>query len=408
MFYRPNFIIASPLWGYAILVFLLGLQDALMSYATPVFLEYQLNNSLYMGLLMSVASLAGLFFDLLLSHFFSQKSFRFFLLAAVGSAGVFSGLMLFWSPIIVHLIISLAIWGFYYELSQFSHFNFIHTFLKKEDHARAWGVISLIKATAYMLGPLLAGWLIVSDFQPIFRGVLFLVALVLLATFLFLKSIFPHHQTVEKEIPQHGLSQELKIWRLLFARIWPLWLFVLAMLMIDASFWSIGAILSEELRHTHPLGGLLLTVYMLPSLFVGWVTGRLAGPWGKKRIAFGAGLMYGLMLFSLGWVNSVPLLLGLVFLSSIFGAVAMPEILAVFQDFVGRLGILGSEIVSLERSAENLAFILGPILAGGLAQLFGFQLTLAIMGVFLFLVASLAIMVVPRKIHLPQKKLETV
>jgi predicted MFS family arabinose efflux permease len=95
----------------------------------------------------------------------------------------------------------------------------------------------------------------------------------------------------------------------------------------------------------------------------------------------------------------------LILVAATFGAVAVPEILAVFEDFMARLGEFGGEVISLERSAENLAFIVGPALAGAIALVVGFQETFTVMGGVLFLVASLAFLVVPRKIRLPQQEL---
>jgi MFS family permease len=184
-----------------------------------------------------------------------------------------------------------------------------------------------------------------------------------------------------------------------------LWLFVVVIFLVDASFWSVGAILSEELRKAHVWGGMVLTVYMLPSLVVGLGVERMARPLGKKRIAFIAGMVYGLLLMMVGIMPSVPLLLLLILVAATFGAVAVPEILAVFEDFMARLGEFGGEVISLERSAENLAFIVGPALAGAIALVVGFQETFTVMGGVLFLVASLAFLVVPRKIRLPQQEL---
>jgi hypothetical protein len=113
----------------------------------------------------------------------------------------------------------------------------------------------------------------------------------------------------------------------------------------------------------------------------------------------------GLLLLVAGLMPSLVGLLTLVLLASTLGAVAVPEILAVFQDFVVRSGVFGNEIISLERSAENLAYILGPMLAGGIALVMGFQETFTVMGGILFLAASLAFLVVPRKIRLPQQEL---
>jgi hypothetical protein len=329
-------------------------------------------------------------------------------LAALGAALIFPLILLFLPLTIIFLILAMIVWGVYYEFSQFSHFNFVHAFLTKEEHAHAWGVISVFKATAYIVGPLLAGWLIGLGMNFAFKTVLVLVAVGFLGLAVFLKRNHKGQKTVGDEANHPGFWQELAIWRTLMAKVWPLWLFILAVFLIDASFWSVGTVLSEQLRQVHPLGGLLLPLYMLPSLLVGWLADKASRPWGKKRVAFLAGMSYGLLLLVVGLMPSPVGLLALVLIASTLGAVAVPEILAVFQDFVARSGVFGNEVISLERSAENLAYILGPVLAGGIALVMGFQETFTVMGGILFLAASLAFLVVPRKIRLPQQELEKI
>ena len=51
--------------------------------------------------------------------------------------------------------------------------------------------------------------------------------------------------------------------------MWPVWLFTVVIYLIDASFWTSGAILSEELKHIHPYGSWLLPLYIVPFLFAG-------------------------------------------------------------------------------------------------------------------------------------------
>jgi MFS family permease len=403
--YRSDQLVVSPLLGYVVVVFLMGLQDAVMSYTAPVYMEQVLGNSLVMGVLMGVAALTGLCFDIILSRWCDQRSFRFFLSATLVTAFVFPLILLLLPPTVVILILAMMIWGMYYELSQFAHFNFIHLSVNKEGHARAWGVISVFKAAAYMVGPLLAGSLVGWGMNWVFKVVLGLAGLVFLALVIFLKSFDKEKVAVEKKVNARSFWRELGIWRVLMRKVWPLWLFVVVIFLVDASFWSVGAILSEELRKAHVWGGMVLTVYMLPSLVVGLGVERMARPLGKKRIAFIAGMVYGLLLMMVGIMPSVPLLLLLILVAATFGAVAVPEILAVFEDFMARLGEFGGEVISLERSAENLAFIVGPALAGAIALVVGFQETFTVMGGVLFLVASLAFLVVPRKIRLPQQEL---
>ena len=74
---------------------------------------------------------------------------------------------------------------------------------------------------------------------------------------IFLKSFDKEKVAVEKKVNARSFWRELGIWRVLMRKVWPLWLFVVVIFLVDASFWSVGAILSEELRKAHVWGGMV-------------------------------------------------------------------------------------------------------------------------------------------------------
>lgn len=304
----------------------------------------------------------------------------------------------------------MLIWGVYYELIAHSNFRYINENLSVHDHPKAWGLISLFKSTAYVIGPLAGGILLERFIKlPFIASLLvFMIAGVgYLWLFKSFRKVTGGINLVQGEpsmVRKRWLGEFITLIKLM-KTVWPLWLFILALFLVDASFWSVGAVLTEELRNISPFGGLLLTLYMLPSLFVGVFIQKLAKPWGKKKIAFFCGCVGGLLLWCAGWTTGTAILLLLVFFSSVCGAIAVPEMMATFEDYVVRLKEYGGEMVSVERLAENAAYVIGPILAGGLSVGIGTRLTLGASGLFLMLVSIICVLVVPRKIRMPRTEL---
>lgn len=398
--------VASSLIAFSIVGFFVSLADAVVSYVSPVYMQVILNDSFLMGTIMASSSVVGLLADILIGEWFGNKRYNFFLFWGLFLGIMFPLSLYFLPPIVPIFILAMGIWGIYYEFLVFSSFHFIHEHQKPADHAHAWGVLTSFKAAAYLLGPLLASSLIISDIRLPFlaSASLFLVGLV--GLFILKRSIKEksRHKHIS-DIKRISVLHELKIWKKLLTKIWPVWLFVLSIYVVDATFWSIGAVLSENLRQLHPYGGLLLPMYVLPFLFAGFLSREAALPYGKKRAAFLAGVFNGVFLVLAGFITNISILLVTVFVASVFTAIAIPEILAVIEDYVARLGIHSNEMVGLGRSAVSLGYVIGPIFAGGVAMIFGYQKTLSVVGGAIIVVSLIALIATPKKILMPQKKL---
>ena len=69
----------TPIIVYAFIIFFLGLGDALMAYAAPIYIESIFRNSFYMGLVLSLSSLFGLFLDVLTDKYFPNMTYKKYL-----------------------------------------------------------------------------------------------------------------------------------------------------------------------------------------------------------------------------------------------------------------------------------------------------------------------------------------
>lgn len=406
---RPALALIS--FGLIQVSFYLG--ESMMSYLAPLILESHLRSPALMGLIIGSSSLFGLVADSILGRMSNRRSFAFLLISLLLLAPTFPIFMLFGQQGAIFFLAAMAIWGIYYELLYFGNYRFIHTFLSSQQHAIGWGTLETFRALAASLGPIIAGYLLGQTFEPALRVsfYLFLTSLVLGLAFLkIFRQIKPIHlqnpeeQTPSPPEPHHQLQT---LWTL-FRYVWPLWLCDFALIMVDATFWTVGPLFSESLKDLHPLGGLLLTAYVLPSMFVGLLAAPLGKRTGKKAMAFMGLLGSGVCLVLLRLVSEPVAVLSLVSLSAICGGLAYPNLVATFEDYVVRLHRHSGEMIALERSAVNIAYVVGPLLAGIGVSLVGYQMTFSSLGVLVILIAVVCLSVVPSKIRMPQAKLASV
>ena len=171
---------------------------------------------------------------------------------------------------------------------------------------------------------------------------------------------------------------------------------------IDATFWTTGAVWTEALSTRNFWGSLFLPLYTLPSLFMGIVIARWGIVSGKKRLSEKFLLFSGLFLVLLGVSSSIFLQLFFVFISSILLSAAFPLVDAVYSDIVARMGRERRHLIGLSRSTISIAYIVGPILAGFIANAVGASLTFSVVGFFAFLVSVILLLTTPKKLRLPQ------
>lgn len=380
-----------------------------MSYVTPLVIESYTSNQFLMGIIFSFSSLVGLIADPLIPFFFGKKDYRFFVILVFIFALIFP-LVLLWLPTsTLVLLLAMATWGIYYEAMVFAKFNFVKEQMNSHQHALSWGVLSSFSSLSYTIGPILAGFFLASNFAHAYQIVIVLLILSFVAFLPNLKTKIDatRNQTTSKQ-EKRSFSQEIMAWGLLLKRTWPIYLFLTTLTILDATFWTIGPLLSEELRLIHPLGGLLLPLHIAPTLLVGLFTDKIARYAGKKKAAFFAALLSGLILFLSSFFYEVSIFLSLVFISSVAFAISLPEILAVFEDYVTRLKDNHNDMIGIQGSAGSLGYVLGPILAGFIASQIGNQLTFGAIGLLLSMVSLLCLLIVPKKIKMPQGELEAI
>lgn len=377
-----------------------------MSYYSPIYIEQNVKNGFLMGLVLSVSSLIGVISDFLLSRVSKERGFRIFFISAIIGAVLFPLSLLLFPPWVPILLFAMIVWGVYYELIGFSNFVFIKGNIPREKYPTAWGITETLKSSAYFVGPILAVFLIDRGPKvPFISSLGFYFFCFVAFALLFSLKIKRHSGAIIVKEEQISIRHTLNIWKILMQRVYPLYMFLFTITVIDATFWSVGAVFSETFKNTSFLGRFIIPIYMLPSLGLSIFAGSAAKPFGKKRVAFLCGIGTGLGLLAAGFVHNIYLVLIAIFFSSMFSAIAIPEVAASFEDYVSRLGKFGPHMIGLQSSAISSAYVVGPIVAGAFSSIVGNQETFAVVGGMMLVVSIVALIITPRKLKMPQAEI---
>jgi len=389
------------------LLFIIALGDALMSYTTPIFLEENLNNTLFMGIVFSTSSLVGFIFDIYAGAYLKNKTHNFFLISTAIVAISFPAILIFLPKHVFFYILAMAMWGIYYEARSFSQFTYIKNWIPKPSYSFAWGAIQNIGSLAYLLGPILASYLLMRTTETPLYFALALFSLGFLCTLMIMRNLDKsvHHKEVLGD--NVSLIKELRVWKVLSGRLWMIWIVWFLLWCVDAAFWSVGILLAENLKEVSTYGWYFIPLYMLPKTFTGSFVPKLSQVSGKKYLTFVTAIVGGVALIFLGIGTNIYTLLLFNFISSAAISLAMTAMSATFEDYISRVGKYGPELIGLEQTASSLGYIIAPIGMAAIATVLTDQLAFAVLGGIITLVSGLALLIVPRKVKMPQERLNS-
>jgi MFS family permease len=391
----------------SVILFFVYLGDAILSDWVPTFMQGVLGGSMLMGLVFSFSSVVGFVTDFTFPRFLKKFKPRKLFLMAMGMGLVFAGILLWttsWSWVAL-VLLAMAVWGVYYELLWFGSAQFVCDGVPLESRSGVWGVIGIFKSLAYFLGPIMGTWLAVS------RGnstvIVMAAAMMCLAYVIWMltkKSERSYVMEIETE-NNFNVWEEIGHWRVLFVHVWPALLISLMMGIIDATYWTTGTVMSDNLAKGNALGGMFLPLYMLPTIFMGVILARWGVYKGKKKIAEMFLLVSGGLLICLGLKENLYVTLLLSFMIGVTLSISWPMVDAVYTDILARMGRERKHMVGLPSSMISLSYVVGPIVAGVIASKVGEKMTFAVIGVMVTVVAAILLLVTPRKLKLPQAEI---
>ncbi len=392
--HRALFIISLTL-------FFIRIFDGILAYAVPLLVIEQGFSRTQMGMIIGFSSLAGATFDIVLSHVLTKVSYkRLFLFLFVTC--LFYALTLWGAQTLLVFLLAMAMWGIYFDFMSFATFDFVARELPKDEHSAGFGVLDIFKSLGYLLAPLLSGLVIIDRVND--RTFIFALIFLAIGAIFFLliatdknREVDLKHKRIRKPL---SIFQEMQQWRQLSKFLFPVLFMTLVMNFSDAFFWTIGPLISENLSQIHPFGGLLITLYFLPSLLVGWFVGSITKRFGKKRTAIVCFFCGSLILTSSAFVGLSPLLLIVVLLSSLVSAVAWPAMNGAYADYIEETPRIEAQIEGVNDFAYNIAYVIGPILAGFMSDRVGDLTALSLTGVVGVISSVILLKITPRHIRL--------
>ncbi len=376
--------------------------DGIVTYTIPILLTQHGLSLTQMGLVYSFSSIAGAIFDFVLSRYLTKVNFRRLFMGMFVVCVLYVATLYGASTVLVYLI-AMGLWGIYFDFLGFGIFDFIGRYTAKTQHAQSFGTVEIFKSIGLLLSPIIAGILVIEvvDYKP------FVMALVFLSIAFLLFIVFAQKakDVVKYSYPathKKGFIHEIFLWVKLGKVILPVVIFAIFLSFFDAFFWTLGPLISEGFKTVGPFGGLFLTAYLLPSMFMGLFVGNFTHRFGKKHSSFVAMLIGSVVLCFLGFVQSELLAVAIVFIVSTLTAIAWPAIRAAFADYVSESPGLEPEVDGLGDLSSNIGYVLGPAVAGFIAERIGTLQSFSFLGVSGLVLSLILLKTTPKHIRVPK------
>lgn len=363
-------------------MFFMMLFDGLLGFAVPIAItSHGVSNSV-MGLIFGCSSLTGALFDFYLSNKITSAHYRRMYIGMFLAAALYA-LVLYGSNTIILFLVAMGFWGIYFDFMNFANYDFISRHLSKDTFTVGFTVIDFAKSLGYVIAPIIAGAIIFDTVPPSAYGLAFAFLIAALIGYLVLITFFSPSAKHAEPVKQRKLPavKEFFLWvRMMKSFRIPL-AFIFLLYVTESFFWVIGPLISEELVEIHPLGGLVLTAYFLPPLFVDFLVPGVTARYGKKRVAFIAFLIASLLLTSFALLHNPLVIVVVILILSTFLTFAYPAIRSAVADYIVENDHLEKEIQGVADFSSNIGYMVGPILAGFLSQFFGNHMAFSIWGV---------------------------
>lgn len=383
-----------------------------MSYFSPIIIEQVTGSSSKMGLILATSSVIGMIVDFSFAQFFNQKKAFFFQRLFFLVVFLFP-LSFLLSHSTFSFVMAMAWWGLSYEAMVFCTYHAIHEVVGRVQYAWAWGLVAILKNVSLAVGPLIAS---ATFSESMYLPVYYAIILNAIGVFLFFIYLFfeKNHnnsfftEPVERPKVEHrSLKETFLIWRSMNKVIWPLLVFLALFYFFDSAVFSVGPLFTEHLKEQSAWGGLFVSLYGIPGIFMGFFINWLSKPFGKKKVAFVSGILTGLTVLLMGF-QSVTIILLAMFFTSLWLSILSPEMTAIFEDFVDRGDIVANDLISMVAITGSFSYVVGPILNGFLNDMLGEVRVFQVWGVLIFLCGLWLLLTFPRKTRLPQKEIESI
>lgn len=393
------------LYLLSIVILFWALFDGIITYIAPIVITQSGISKTLMGIIVGTSSIAGALFDFVACKLFRNTYYKrlFIIMFAVCFA---VPLILFKAHTFLLFVVAMALWGVYYDLKCIGTFNYVGRFTPKAEHAESFGVLQVFSSVGYLVAPLLVGFLIADSFnwEPFILAWIFLTLAVIFFVILTYKTHREEKLILMDIIPgfcerPKGMWPEAVLWGKIGRVLFPVLALTFFLNLTDAFFWTIGPLIAESLSGVEQFAGIFMTVYALPPLLVGWLVGSLTRKYGKKHTSFVAFFLGSVCLLFFSLIDNPFFLILDVFLASFFLSLAYPAINGAYADYISETNEYEKEIEGLEDFYTNLGYVVGPMLAGFMADQLGDGNTFSLLGFLGASIALVLIIITPKSIN---------
>lgn len=410
MFKKFKIKTVDPMWAklmaLSLALFFIFFSDGILSYWVPGFIQSSLGSAFLMGLIMAFSSFIGLITDLILPQLLNNISIKKLMVLTILLSFIFALVLIFsiQNPLIIIFLFAMLVWGIYYELIGFANHEFVSSNIPPNKRTAAWAVISLFSSLAYFLGPFVALFLLEYNDYFLVISALFLTVI---SYFIFLMLKIKSAK-VKIETSKVSIFEELGYWKILIKKVWPILSISFILTLIDSSFWTIGAVLSEKLvSQNNYLASFYLPFFTLPTLVMGFILVKVNINTQKKKLAELFLIISSFFLILMGFNTDINWQLVCVLVIGVMQALSWPLSSAVYSDILSRMGKEKKHLIGLLNSTGSIAYIIGPLIAGLLSNFFGEYSAFSFLGVFVLIASITLLIITPKKLKLPQNDIKT-
>lgn len=381
-----------------LITFIWLMADNLLEFVFPTYLESVGKSYVEIGLLLSLVSIAGVLVDLPMGSLSDKASRRKLMISGL-VLSIVAGILIFSLDGDLFLACSFLLWGFAYQVWRVPRDAYYASVTNKKHRAESYGFDAEVKYLGQTIGPLIGGFvLLYFGFTGILSFYSLFLFFAVLSLFFLVKE--SNHRSLGSAIfclrnPSNYVS-ELKEFRsfglfgvvlLFFALLMTAWEQVL--FTFQPLFYG-----PDVLNIPPNLGGLLLASFSLPGIFLSFFIGRLADKAGK-RIALLVGLVVmGVSLILFSQLHDLVSIFLLALSISVGWVVSVISLNALIVDL--SYGHKKGEVVGVWDFFMDIGFVIGPVIGGFVAEIFGVRAVFFLMG-FVFLTSSLLVLMIKDK-----------
>ncbi|MGI5827987.1 MAG: MFS transporter [Patescibacteria group bacterium] len=370
----------KPVYRFAVITLLYALINGITAYILPLILEERFISFTIVGIILASSSLFNIVTDVIVGSMRRPPHY----LTAIRLTGFFAFLV-FISMLFPQrgemLILAACLWGIYSELYNFARFDFIEAIPEKADHALHFGMLNNSFSFGSVIAPILASSLFFISHQlTVSTGIFFVGSmLIYLAMNQRLKNLPNPVSVVRRRM--HALA-ELKVWRTICKKVFPVFLVFLAVGMAEGTITSFTPIFTRNHDSLQVFGGLIFASFFLPTVLFSGYFGHLADREGEKKYILIGMLLSAVSLLFFGFSREPVSAVILAFLHGVGLSTLAPALLSEESKYIEKHHSRESEIVGESGIFYNIGFVAGTMLAGVLASKIGFGVAYGIFGLF--------------------------